>query len=145
MSTSLLRVVERARREPEGRFHSLAHLIEVPALERAFHRLRADAAVGVDGVSKEQYGQALEGILRSLTNLVELAAEGEAVPASAVATSAHPQGRRTDAADRDIGGRGQDSPGGATRGAGGGVRARFSGMLVWLPAWTRVPTMRFVR
>ena len=46
MSTSLLRVVERARREPEGRFHSLAHLIEVPALERAFHRLRGDAAVG---------------------------------------------------------------------------------------------------
>ena len=66
MSTSLLRVVERARREPEGRFHSLAHLIEVPALERAFHRLRADAAVGVDGVSKEDYGQELEA------NLVEL-------------------------------------------------------------------------
>ena len=66
MSTSLLRVVERARREPEGRFHSLAHLIEVPALERAFHRVRADAAVGVDGVSKEDYGQELEA------NLVEL-------------------------------------------------------------------------
>ena len=66
MSTSLLRVVERARREPEGRFHSLAHLIDVPALERAFHRVRADAAVGVDGVSKEDYGQELEA------NLVEL-------------------------------------------------------------------------
>ena len=39
MSTGLLRVVERARREPEGRFHSLAHLMDVPALERAFHRL----------------------------------------------------------------------------------------------------------
>ena len=66
MSTGLLRVVERARREPEGRFHSLAHLIDVPALERAFHRLRSDAAVGVDGVSKEDYGQELEA------NLVEL-------------------------------------------------------------------------
>ena len=66
MSTSLLRVVERARREPEGRFHSLAHLIEVPALERAFHRLRADAAVGVDGVSKEDYGQELEANLEDL-------------------------------------------------------------------------------
>ena len=66
MSTSLLRVVERARREPEGRFHSLAHLIDVPALERAFHRLRTDAAVGVDGVSKEQYGQALEANLEDL-------------------------------------------------------------------------------
>ena len=66
MSTGLLRVVERARREPEGRFHSLAHLIDVPALERAFHRLRGDAAVGVDGESKEGYGQELEA------NLVEL-------------------------------------------------------------------------
>ena len=66
MSTSLLRVVERARREPEGRFHSLAHLLDVPALERAFHRLRADAAVGVDGVSKDEYGQALEANLEDL-------------------------------------------------------------------------------
>ena len=66
MSTPLLRVVERARREPEGRFHSLAHLLDVPALERAFHRLRTDAAVGVDGVSKEQYGQALEANLEDL-------------------------------------------------------------------------------
>ena len=66
MSTSLLRVVERARREPEGRFHSLAHLLDVPALERAFHRLREDAAEGVDEVSKTQYGQALEGNLEDL-------------------------------------------------------------------------------
>ena len=59
-SPELLKVVERAQREPEGRFHSLAHLIDVSALERAYHRMRKDAAVGVDGVTKEQYGQALE-------------------------------------------------------------------------------------
>ena len=47
MSPQLLRGVERAQREPEGRFHSLAHLIDVPALERAYHRSRKDAAVGV--------------------------------------------------------------------------------------------------
>jgi len=47
-------------REPEGRFHSLAHVIDVSALERAYHRMRKDAAGGVDGVTKEQYGQALE-------------------------------------------------------------------------------------
>jgi len=29
MSPELLKVVERAQREPEGRFHSLAHLIDV--------------------------------------------------------------------------------------------------------------------
>ena len=66
MSPELLKGVERAQREPEGRFHSLAHLIDVPALERAYHRMRKGAAVGVDGVTKEQYGQALEQNLRDL-------------------------------------------------------------------------------
>ena len=66
MSLQLLKVVERARREPEGRFHSLAHLIDVSALERAYHRMRKDAAVGVDGVTKEQYGQDLEENLQDL-------------------------------------------------------------------------------
>lgn len=66
MSPGLLKVVERAKREPEGRFHSLAHLIDLPALERAYHRQRADAAVGVDGVTKEQYGQNLEANLQDL-------------------------------------------------------------------------------
>ena len=66
MSLQLLEVVERARREPEGRFHSLAHRIDVPALERAYHRMRKDAAVGVDGVTKDQYGQDLEVNLQDL-------------------------------------------------------------------------------
>ncbi len=66
MSPQLLKVVERAKREPEGRFHSLAHLIDVPALERAYRRSRRDAAVGVDGVTKEQYGQDLERNLQDL-------------------------------------------------------------------------------
>ena len=66
MSPGLLKVVERAKREPEGRFHSLAHLIDVPALERAYRRQRQDAAVGVDGVTKEQYGQDLEANLQDL-------------------------------------------------------------------------------
>src|SRR5712692_1613789 len=66
MSPGLEKVVERAQREPEGRFHALAHLIDVPALERAYRRQRADAAVGVDGVTKEQDGQELEANLQGL-------------------------------------------------------------------------------
>ncbi len=66
MSPGIRKVVERAKREPEGRFHALAHLIDVPALERAYHRQRAAAAVGVDGVTKEQYGQHLEANLQDL-------------------------------------------------------------------------------
>jgi retron-type reverse transcriptase len=66
MSPGLLKVVERAQREPAGRFNSLAHLIDVPALARAYHRQRADAAVGVDGVTKEAYGRNLESNLQDL-------------------------------------------------------------------------------
>ena len=66
MSPELLKVVERAQREPEGRFHSLAHLMDVPALARAFRRLRRDAAVGVDGVTKAVYGEALGANLADL-------------------------------------------------------------------------------
>jgi group II intron reverse transcriptase/maturase len=66
MSPELLKVAERAQREPTGRFHALAHLLDVPALERAYHRLRKEAAVGVDGITKEQYGQDLERNLQDL-------------------------------------------------------------------------------
>jgi group II intron reverse transcriptase/maturase len=66
VSPQLLKVVGRAQQEPEGRFHSLAHLIDVSALERAYRRRRKDAAVGVDGVTKEEYGQDLERNLLGL-------------------------------------------------------------------------------
>jgi hypothetical protein len=66
MSPELLKVAARARREPDAQFHSLAHLIDVPALQRAFERLRPNAAVGVDGVTKEMYGQRLDDNLRDL-------------------------------------------------------------------------------
>jgi len=66
MSTGLQKVAERAKREPAARFNSLAHLIDEELLTRAFRRLRRHAAVGVDGISKEQYGQDLERNLKSL-------------------------------------------------------------------------------
>ena len=66
MSPGLLKVVERAQREPERRFHSLAHLIDGPALRRAYDRQRNSVAVGVDGTTKEQYGQDLEVRLQDL-------------------------------------------------------------------------------
>ena len=66
MSPGLLKVAERAKRDPDARFNSLAHLMDEAALERSFHRLRKDAAVGVDGTTKEEYGQRLEENLREL-------------------------------------------------------------------------------
>jgi len=66
MSTGLLKVAERAKRDPDARFDSLAHLVDEAALGRAFHRIRKAAAVGVDGITKERYGQQLESNLHGL-------------------------------------------------------------------------------
>jgi RNA-directed DNA polymerase len=66
MSTRLRKVAERAKREPAARFNSLAHLIDEELLGRAFRRLRRDAAVGVDDISKDQYAQNLESNLKDL-------------------------------------------------------------------------------
>jgi RNA-directed DNA polymerase len=67
MSPGLLKVVERAK-DPKFVFLSLAHLIDEAALARAYRRIRKDAAVGVDGITKEQYGQDLERNIRDLHN-----------------------------------------------------------------------------
>jgi RNA-directed DNA polymerase len=66
MSTGLLKVAERARRDPKGRILALAHLIDIAALRRAYNRQRKDAAAGVDGVTKEDYGRDLEANLQAL-------------------------------------------------------------------------------
>lgn len=66
MSPGLLKVAERAKRHPEARMLALAHHIDEPALERAYHSLRSDAAVGVDGMTVEQYGEQLAGNLQAL-------------------------------------------------------------------------------
>ena len=65
MSPELLKVRERAK-DPEFVFLSLAHLIDETALTRAFHRIRKDAAVGVDGITWEQYEQEVERNVRDL-------------------------------------------------------------------------------
>ena len=66
MTTGLQRVRERARRDPYERQRSLAYLIDVDALGRAYRRLRKSAAVGVDGVTVAEYGRELEANLQDL-------------------------------------------------------------------------------
>lgn len=65
MSPGLERVTEAARNNP-GELLSLAHHIDVAALRRSYTRVRNNAAVGVDGVTKEQYGEDLERNLQDL-------------------------------------------------------------------------------
>jgi group II intron reverse transcriptase/maturase len=66
MSPQLRKVAERAKQEPDGQFHALAYLLDETALRQAYYRQRRDAAVGVDGITKEDYGHNLLGNLREL-------------------------------------------------------------------------------
>lgn len=66
MSPGLVRVAEIARYEPKGPIRALAHHLDVAALKRAFDRVRKNVAVGVDGMTKEAYGENLEANLHDL-------------------------------------------------------------------------------
>lgn len=66
MSPKLLTVMERAKREPQMRFTTLAHLLDEQVLGSTYQSLRKDAAAGVDGVTHEAYGQELAANLRDL-------------------------------------------------------------------------------
>ena len=66
VSPGLMKVAERAKRHPEQRILALAHLIDEPALERVYRRLRRGAAIGVDGVTVEAYGEQLVANLQAL-------------------------------------------------------------------------------
>lgn len=65
-SPKLAKVMELARKDPGLRLRSLAHVLDEHLLTRSFHQLRRDAAVGVDEVTKEEYGRDLAVNIRSL-------------------------------------------------------------------------------
>ena len=68
MSTEPKRIGEKARREPQLVLTSLYHHIcDVDNLRACFEALPADRAVGVDGVTKEQYRENLEENLMDLS------------------------------------------------------------------------------
>ena len=68
MATDLTRIGQKARKEPDLVFTSLYHHIyDVDNLRACYDALEADKATGVDGVSKQEYGQNLEENLRDLS------------------------------------------------------------------------------
>jgi hypothetical protein len=61
MSTDLTWIGEKARKEPGLVFTSLYHHVtDLDNLRDCYEALDDDKAVGVDGVTKEQYGEKLE-------------------------------------------------------------------------------------
>jgi group II intron reverse transcriptase/maturase len=68
VSTDLTRIGQKARKEPDLVFTSLYHHVTDPDnLRDCYEALKADKAVGVDGVTKEQYGENLEDRLQDLS------------------------------------------------------------------------------
>ena len=68
MATDLTRISEKAHREPELVFTSLYHHIcDVDNLRACYDTLKAKKALGVDGVTKAEYGENLEENLQDLS------------------------------------------------------------------------------
>ena len=68
MSTDLRRLGEKARSDPQLVFTSLYHHVcAVDNLRACFEALPGNRAVGVDGVTKEQYGAQLDANLEDLS------------------------------------------------------------------------------
>ena len=66
VSTKQERIAALAKQSSEMTFTSLAYLMDIDWLKEAYRRTRKDGAVGVDGVTAEEYEQDLEGNLQSL-------------------------------------------------------------------------------
>jgi RNA-directed DNA polymerase len=68
MSTDRTRIGERARKEPDLVFTSVYHHVtDLDNLRECYESLDEDKAVGVDGVTKQQYGENLEENLQELS------------------------------------------------------------------------------
>ncbi|MBI4179413.1 group II intron reverse transcriptase/maturase [bacterium] len=66
MSPKLVRIAEKAKREPNTVFTSLAHLMGTEHLKEAWVRIRKDGATGVDGMTAGVYGEKLEENIQAL-------------------------------------------------------------------------------
>ncbi len=66
VSTKQERIAELAKQSPQMAFTSLAYLMDIDWLKEAYRRTRKDGAVGVDGMTADEYDQDLEGNLQRL-------------------------------------------------------------------------------
>ncbi len=65
-ATKLARIAKLSAGDSLKRFDSLMHLFSEESLAACFHGLNGRKAVGVDGVSKAEYGEQLESNLQEL-------------------------------------------------------------------------------
>ena len=68
MGTELARISEMSVEHPDMVFTSIGHLIDVELLTECHRDMDGKKAVGIDGVSKDEYGKKLEENLKNLIN-----------------------------------------------------------------------------
>lgn len=66
METKLARISQLSYENPEMVFTSIGHMINKEMLKECHREMRGDKAVGIDGVTKEEYGKRLEENLDAL-------------------------------------------------------------------------------
>jgi group II intron reverse transcriptase/maturase len=71
VSTKQERIAKLAKQSPQRAFTSLAYLMDMDWLKEAYQRTRKDGAVGVDGVTAEDYERDLEGNRQRLLDRVK--------------------------------------------------------------------------
>jgi RNA-directed DNA polymerase len=64
--TKLDRISELSAKDKELKFNNLGHLLNLPLLKELYHRLDGSKAVGIDGMTKQQYGLNLDENLSEL-------------------------------------------------------------------------------
>lgn len=68
METKLLRIAEFANSNPKMKFTSLAHLLNEQSLVQCHYELPNKKAAGINGTTKEQYGENLEENIKDLVS-----------------------------------------------------------------------------
>ncbi|MGG3468516.1 reverse transcriptase domain-containing protein [Neobacillus pocheonensis] len=68
METKLLRIAELAKSDPRMKFTSLAHLLNKQELVQCHRELPNKKATGINGTTKEQYGESLEENIEDLVS-----------------------------------------------------------------------------
>jgi group II intron reverse transcriptase/maturase len=66
METKLERITQLSKENPDMVFTSIGHLINIGMLKDCHARMDGDKAVGIDGITKEEYGRKLDENLNDL-------------------------------------------------------------------------------
>lgn len=68
MATELARIAEVVEKRPNEKLQTLVHAINVETLKTKHQQMKGKKAAGIDGITKEQYGEQLDSNVRKLVD-----------------------------------------------------------------------------